>query len=202
MTIQTVGIIGAGTMGHGIAEVCAAAGLKTILLDVEQAAVERGLKAVSGNLDRLLKKEKIGGDDKAAILSRIAGTTGQTELVSADLVIEAASENLVEGGVAEVGALPRDFRSLTADLGNLISPVDGTPKPALKRSESPYQRRFPEAGAGRPPGHGWPWVAMAMTLPGSCRASSKIAWAAFRPATTFVCTSSLPSSSRPARQAR
>jgi 3-hydroxybutyryl-CoA dehydrogenase len=94
MTIQTVGIIGAGTMGHGIAEVCAAAGLKAIMLDVDQAAVERGLKAVSGNLDRLLKKEKISGDDKAAILSRIAGTTAQAELVSADLVIEAASENL------------------------------------------------------------------------------------------------------------
>lgn len=93
MTIQTVGIIGAGTMGHGIAEICAAAGLKAIMLDVDQAAVERGLKAVSDNLNRLLKKEKISGDDKAAILSRIAGTTAQAELVSADLVIEAVSEN-------------------------------------------------------------------------------------------------------------
>ncbi len=94
MAIQTVGIIGAGTMGNGIAQACAAAGLSAIMLDIDQAAVERGVKAISGSLDRRVKKEKISAEDKAAILSRIKGATVQADLAGADLVIEAATENL------------------------------------------------------------------------------------------------------------
>jgi 3-hydroxybutyryl-CoA dehydrogenase len=94
MAIGTVGIIGAGTMGNGIAQACAAAGLSAIMLDIDQAAVDRGIKAVTGSLDRLVKKEKIGADDKTAILARIRGTTAQADLAGADLVIEAATENL------------------------------------------------------------------------------------------------------------
>jgi 3-hydroxybutyryl-CoA dehydrogenase len=94
LTIQTVGIIGAGTMGNGIAQACAAAGLTAIMLDIDQAAVDRGVKAISGSLDRLVKKEKIGAEDKAAILARIRGTTAQGDLAGAELVIEAATENL------------------------------------------------------------------------------------------------------------
>lgn len=94
MAIQTVGIIGAGTMGNGIAQACAAAGLSAIMLDIDQAAVDRGIKTISGSLDRLVKKEKISAEDKAAILSRIKGTTVQADLAGADLVIEAATEYL------------------------------------------------------------------------------------------------------------
>jgi 3-hydroxybutyryl-CoA dehydrogenase len=94
MGIGTVGIIGAGTMGNGIAQACAAAGLTAIMLDIDQAAVDRGIKTVSGSLDRLVKKEKISADDKAAIVARIRGTTAQADLAGAELVIEAATENL------------------------------------------------------------------------------------------------------------
>jgi 3-hydroxybutyryl-CoA dehydrogenase len=93
MSISVVGIIGAGTMGNGIAQACAVAGLNVVMLDVAEAAVAKGIATVSGSLDRLLKKEKITVDDKAAAMSRIRGSTSYDDLKSAQLVIEAATEN-------------------------------------------------------------------------------------------------------------
>lgn len=93
-TIERVGVIGAGTMGNGIAQACAAAGIDTVMVDVAQAAVDRGLAAVSGSLDRLVKKEKLTAADKDAIVGRIRGTTSYDDLATCDLVIEAATENL------------------------------------------------------------------------------------------------------------
>jgi 3-hydroxybutyryl-CoA dehydrogenase len=91
--IETVGIIGAGTMGNGIAQVGAAAGLRMTMIDVSDAAVTRGLAAVGNSLDRLVKKEKMTPADREAALSRIAGTTDRSKLAACDLVIEAATEN-------------------------------------------------------------------------------------------------------------
>ena len=91
--IETVGIIGAGTMGNGIAQVCAAAGLKITMVDISDAAVARGLAAVGNSLDRLVKKDKMTVADREAALSRIAGTTDKGKLAACDLVIEAATEN-------------------------------------------------------------------------------------------------------------
>ena len=91
--IETLGIIGAGTMGNGIAQVCAGAGLRVTMVDISDAAVARGLAAVSSSLDRLVKKEKMTAADKDATLSRIAGTTDKTKFSACDLVIEAATEN-------------------------------------------------------------------------------------------------------------
>jgi 3-hydroxybutyryl-CoA dehydrogenase len=93
MSISVVGIIGAGTMGNGIAQACAVAGLNVVMVDVAEAAVAKGIATVSGSLDRLLKKEKISAADKAAALSRIKGSTNYDDLKSAQLVIEAATEN-------------------------------------------------------------------------------------------------------------
>jgi 3-hydroxybutyryl-CoA dehydrogenase len=93
-TLQKIGVIGAGTMGNGIAQVSAAAGLEVIMIDVAEAAVERGLKAVGTSLDRLVKKEKLSAGDRTAILARIKGSTQYADLGAADLVIEAATENL------------------------------------------------------------------------------------------------------------
>lgn len=93
MSIQTVGVIGAGTMGNGIAQAVASAGLQAILIDISEAAVSKGLSTVSSSLDRLVKKEKISEGDKAAILGRIQGSTNYADLQAADLVIEAATEN-------------------------------------------------------------------------------------------------------------
>ena len=93
MIIQKVGIIGAGTMGNGIAQACAVVGIPVVMVDISEAAVAKGIATVSGSLDRLLKKEKITEADKAAALSKIQGSTQYEDLMSADLVIEAATEN-------------------------------------------------------------------------------------------------------------
>ncbi|MBP8133993.1 MAG: 3-hydroxybutyryl-CoA dehydrogenase [Zoogloea sp.] len=93
MAIQTIGVIGAGTMGNGIAQVCALAGINVVMVDISTEAVERGVKTVSGSLDRLVKKEKISAADKDAALARIRATTAYADLAGAELVIEAATEN-------------------------------------------------------------------------------------------------------------
>jgi len=91
--INTVGIIGAGTMGNGIAQICAAAGLSVVMVDISDAAVNRGISTVGGSLERLVKKEKMSAGDRDATLKRITGTTDRAKLVDCDLVIEAATEN-------------------------------------------------------------------------------------------------------------
>jgi len=92
--IRKIGVIGAGTMGNGIAQVCAAAGLQVAMIDVSDAAVERGLMTIDGNLERLIKKDRLAAADKPGILARIQGGTDYAALKDADLVIEAATENL------------------------------------------------------------------------------------------------------------
>jgi 3-hydroxybutyryl-CoA dehydrogenase len=91
--IETLGIIGAGTMGNGIAQICAGAGLRVTMVDISDVAVARGLAAVGSSLDRLVKKEKMTAADKDTTLSRVAGTTDKARLSACDLVIEAATEN-------------------------------------------------------------------------------------------------------------
>jgi 3-hydroxybutyryl-CoA dehydrogenase len=93
MTIHKIGVIGAGTMGNGIAQACATAGLHVVMVDVAEAAVMRGLAAVTASLDRLHKKDKITVADKDATLARIRGTTDYVDLKPCDFVIEAATEN-------------------------------------------------------------------------------------------------------------
>jgi len=92
-SIQTVGIIGAGTMGNGIAQACATCGIDVVMVDINQAAVDKGLATVSGSLDRLIKKEKLTADQKTAALARIKTSTEMRALVGSQLVIEAATEN-------------------------------------------------------------------------------------------------------------
>jgi len=91
--IESVGIIGAGTMGNGIAQICAGAGLSVTMVDISDAAVARGMSTVGSSLDSLVKREKLTAADKEATLSRITGTTDKAKLSACDLVIEAATEN-------------------------------------------------------------------------------------------------------------
>ncbi len=93
MSITTVGIVGAGTMGNGIAQACAVSGINVVMVDISDAAVAKGISTVSGSLDRLVKKEKITTDAKAAAMARIKGSTSYDDLKGAQLVIEAATEN-------------------------------------------------------------------------------------------------------------
>jgi 3-hydroxybutyryl-CoA dehydrogenase len=92
--MKTIGVIGAGTMGHGIAQVMAASGRDVLLMEVNDAYLDKGMKKIAGNLDRLVKKGTLPEADKAAILGRIKGTTDVGELAPADLIIEAATEDL------------------------------------------------------------------------------------------------------------
>jgi len=93
MNIKTVGVIGAGTMGNGIVQVCAAAGLKVTMQDIAEDAVQRGLDTISTSLDRLIKKEKISEADKTSTLANIQTTTSMDDFADVDIVIEAATEN-------------------------------------------------------------------------------------------------------------
>ena len=93
MSINTVGIIGAGTMGNGIAQACAVSGIKVVMVDISEAAVAKGIATVAGSLERLLKKEKISAADRDVALARIKGSTNYEDLKPAQLVIEAATEN-------------------------------------------------------------------------------------------------------------
>jgi 3-hydroxybutyryl-CoA dehydrogenase len=93
MSITTVGIIGAGTMGNGIAQACATSGLQVVMVDISDAAVAKGIATVAASLERLLKKEKITASDRDAALARIKGSTSYEDLKIAQLVIEAATEN-------------------------------------------------------------------------------------------------------------
>ena len=91
-SIKTVAVLGAGTMGNGIAHVFAAAGFRVILRDVETAFLDRGLATIGKNLDREVKKGKITDADKAATLARIQPSTDIVTLMGADFVVEAVPE--------------------------------------------------------------------------------------------------------------
>ena len=93
-SIAKLGVIGAGTMGSGIAQACAVAGIDAVMVDVGDAAVEHGMKNIAGSLERLVKKEKLTALARDRALARVAGTTDYSELRDADLIIEAATENV------------------------------------------------------------------------------------------------------------
>ena len=93
MELKTIGIVGAGTMGNGIAQAFAVSGFDVILTDISEAAVQKGVATIAGSLDRLIKKEKMTAEQKAAALAKIQTATDVVALKSVDLIIEAATEN-------------------------------------------------------------------------------------------------------------
>ena len=93
MSIKTVGIIGAGTMGNGIAQACATSGINVVMIDINQEAVSKGLTTIQSSLDRLIKKEKISENEKDQAMARIKGSTDYNDLKGLHMVIEAATEN-------------------------------------------------------------------------------------------------------------
>jgi len=92
MAIETVGVVGAGQMGNGIAHVMALAGYDVLLNDIDQAAIDRAVETVKKNLDRQVSREKITADERDAALARIKPTLRLADLGQTDLVIEAATE--------------------------------------------------------------------------------------------------------------
>jgi 3-hydroxybutyryl-CoA dehydrogenase len=94
MEIQRVGIVGAGTMGNGIAHVFARNGFPVLLCDVEQRFLDRGLNSISKNLEREVGKDKITPEDKQATFNLIEPVVGRSRLDSCDFVVEAATEKI------------------------------------------------------------------------------------------------------------
>jgi 3-hydroxybutyryl-CoA dehydrogenase len=92
--IETIGVIGAGTMGHGIAQVAAAAGYRVLLRDVDRESLARGISGIERNLAKGIQLGKLTEDDRDAVLQHIRGTTLLEEIATADLIIEAAPEQL------------------------------------------------------------------------------------------------------------
>lgn len=93
MAIQDIAVIGAGTMGCGIAQLAANAKVNVVLIDVDEAATRKGLAAIRSGLDRLVSKGKLTVVQKQAALGLIKGTTDYSEIAGSDIIIEAASEN-------------------------------------------------------------------------------------------------------------
>ena len=93
MEIQKIGVIGAGQMGSGIAQVAAQSGYEVVLMDVEELSLKKGLEAIRRSLDRFLRKEKITQEEADATLARIKTTLNPADFADCDLVVEAIVEN-------------------------------------------------------------------------------------------------------------
>ena len=115
MDIRTVGVIGAGTMGNGIAHVFAKNGYNVVLVDLEQRFIDRGLQTISKNLEREVAKNKLTSEQRDLALGRITGTSDRKRLADCDFVVEAASERF------EIKA--DLFRDSRCDLPSRGSPV-------------------------------------------------------------------------------
>ncbi|HEX6175216.1 MAG TPA: 3-hydroxyacyl-CoA dehydrogenase family protein [Candidatus Binatia bacterium] len=120
-TIETVGVIGAGTMGHGIAQVAAGAGFRVVLRDVDRESLARGVRAIERNLAKGMELGKLTEADCDSTLQHIHGTTHLEELADADLIIEAAPEilDLKQDLLREVEAIGKEgfiFATNTSSL--------------------------------------------------------------------------------------
>ena len=92
--VSALGVIGAGTMGHGIAQTAILAGVETTLIDIDSAALDRALESIGNGLERLVSRDRISDDDRNAALARLQTSSEMTALTSVDAVIEAASERI------------------------------------------------------------------------------------------------------------
>src|SRR5262245_13988203 len=92
--IRRIGVVGAGTMGHGIAQVSAVSGYDVVLVDVAPQALERGIAQIGKSLEKLESKGKLSAEERGQALARIRGASDLTALTEADLVVEAVVERL------------------------------------------------------------------------------------------------------------
>ncbi|HEY2187902.1 MAG TPA: 3-hydroxybutyryl-CoA dehydrogenase [Caldimonas sp.] len=120
-TQHTIGVIGAGTMGSGIAQIAALAGLPVVLLDVDATRVARGRDAVASALERLVAKGKLADADRSAALSRLRATTERATLGECGLIVEAATENeaLKTELLRDVDAVARDDAILATNTSSI-----------------------------------------------------------------------------------
>ena len=96
MAIRKIGVLGCGLMGSGIAEVAAKAGFDTVVREVSDVLLEKGMGKIRGSLGKAVEKGKMTAEERDAVLGRIHGTTGFEAMADCDLVVEAIVENLEE----------------------------------------------------------------------------------------------------------
>ncbi len=129
MEIKTLGVVGAGQMGSGIAQVAATRGMNVLMSDIKEEFLERGFAAIEKSLGRLVKKEKISPRDREEALARIQGTTSIQDMGQADFVVEAASEDraLKLGIFEELDRCCREGVILSSNTSSLsITEIAGT----------------------------------------------------------------------------
>jgi 3-hydroxybutyryl-CoA dehydrogenase len=120
--MNTIGVIGAGTMGSGIAQVAATAGFEVVLIDQADAWVQRGLDTITANLDRQVGKERMSNDTRDAILTRIEGATDFDRLEPCEFVIEAVNEQFeIKRDVLQAIAAVVDPETIIASNTSSIS---------------------------------------------------------------------------------
>jgi 3-hydroxybutyryl-CoA dehydrogenase len=119
--IKTLGVVGAGQMGAGIAQVAAQSGLRVLLVDIDQSAIERGLHKISRGLDKLVQKGALTQADSAATIARITGSTKLSAFAEADYVIEAAveREDLKKQIFVEVDGIAKDGVILASNTSSI-----------------------------------------------------------------------------------
>jgi len=119
--IQTIGVIGGGTMGNGIVHVAAKTGFNVMLLEVEQRFLERAQTTIAKNLDREVAKNKISESDKSAAIGRISGTLNVADFAKADFIVEAIVENedIKSKIFAEIDAIARPGVILASNTSSI-----------------------------------------------------------------------------------
>jgi 3-hydroxybutyryl-CoA dehydrogenase len=130
--IKTIGVVGSGTMGNGIAHVAARSGYRVVLADVQQGAVNRGLETISRNLDREVAKNKLSISGKSEAISRITATTDMGRLAESDFVIEAVIEDFE--------AKTKLFQSLDKTVRPEVVLASNTSSISITRMASKTQR--------------------------------------------------------------
>jgi 3-hydroxybutyryl-CoA dehydrogenase len=133
MEVKKVGVIGAGTMGNGIAHVFATSGYDVVLVDIEESLVDKAIARITKNLDRMIKKEKITEADKDAALERISKSTKLKDAADCDIVIEAATEDysLKEKIFKDLDSICKDGAILATNTSSIsITQIAGNVKAA------------------------------------------------------------------------
>jgi 3-hydroxybutyryl-CoA dehydrogenase len=122
MSIKKVGVLGCGLMGAGIAQTAAAAGFTTVVREVAEEFLNKGLASIDKSLSRMVKKERITEEQKAEILGRLSGTTKASDLADCDIVIEAVTENLdvKREIVAELDEAVQDTAIFASNTSSLV----------------------------------------------------------------------------------
>ena len=121
MAIESIGVVGSGQMGNGIAQVAACCGLGVIMVDVEQGFLDRGMGAIRDSLDKLVSKERMSGEDADVALGRVSTAVGLDPLSSCDLVVEAIPEipDLKFSTFAELDAICKPDAILASNTSSI-----------------------------------------------------------------------------------